>query len=423
MSRAFKYISAVVGNLSFSDYALMLFLLLYPFNIKLSLISLAFHFILTIRTNYKGFYFSLSKEIWLITACVAFYLLHVISLVYSLNFHNGLKDVETKFGFFVFPVLALIFPRTSSQRKLFINAFVFSFTFASLVCILRSLINYLQSFDASVLFYDQFSFLMHPTYFTMYLATALVFHFYLCYSQERADFFIKSEILKYTIGTVLLTAIFLTSSRAGIIIAVSSAALILSGKMIKAVIVPIKTIFIYGIVSIFLILIILAGSARFSIIFNELSGKSNIENEDKHAPVDENPVGHRLILMKAAYKIAMKHPFGVGAGDVQDVLVEEYKSIGYEKAVIVRYNPHNQYLQTAVALGLPGLFSLLVIFVVLMRSLTSLGSGKLLFFVGFILALNGLFESVFEVQRGVLFLTIILAFIMKIDRNEKKTTA
>src|SRR5688572_20324340 len=100
----------------FSEVFLILFLILFPFNIKLSLINLIIYFILTFKANFRKLSLEPVKRYWLILSCILFYLLHVVSLVYSENKPAGLRDIETKFGFFIFPVLALLFPRTDSQK-------------------------------------------------------------------------------------------------------------------------------------------------------------------------------------------------------------------------------------------------------------------------------------------------------------------
>lgn len=419
MQKLLSKISVNNGKPGIADFTLLLFLIIYPYNVKISLIFLTLHFLFTIQSNFRGLIFNLKKEALLVAACILFYLLHVISLSYSFNFHSGLKDVETKFGFFIFPLLALMLPRTNDQRTKFLKYFVISFSLSAIICIIRSFLYFIVTSDTTALFYDQFSYLMHPTYYTMHLAVALIFHLYLSYAESSPGNYINSGKLKISIVCILLIAIFLTSSRAGIVIALLSAVLLLSGKVISMVKIPTQAKLTFIVVSLAMMILMLFGSSRFSLIFNEITGNTHSSTENVHSTVDENPVAHRFTLMKVAAKVALNHPIGVGAGDVQDILVEEYKQIGYEKAVIVRYNPHNQYLQTAVAVGFPGLIALVMLFGALFWSVQSPGQGKLLFFVGLILALNGLFESVFEVQRGVLLLTIMVAFIFRMERQEK----
>jgi hypothetical protein len=45
---------------------------------------------------------------------------------------------------------------------------------ASLICITNALVSGLKLQNSEVFFYDQFSILMQPTYFTMYLGLALI---------------------------------------------------------------------------------------------------------------------------------------------------------------------------------------------------------------------------------------------------------
>ena len=76
-----------------------------------------------------------------------------------------------------------------------------------------------------------------------------------------------------------------------------------------------------------------------------------------------NSVNLRVEKIKSAKEvIAQNWLWGVGIGDVQDVLNEEYKKRGFELGYKVNLDTHNQYLETWIGLGIFGLF-LLVSFV------------------------------------------------------------
>ncbi len=79
----------------------------------------------------------------------------------------------------------------------------------------------------------------------------------------------------------------------------------------------------------------------------------------------ENPdtsVGMRMLFFQNSLELIRRHPWlGVGTGDFQAA----YAEVNREKSPssIATDNPHNQYVLTTVMLGLPGLLSLLLIFV------------------------------------------------------------
>jgi len=390
--------------------------MIFPFSVKWALLMLIIHYVLTAKSSFNGFKNGGFTPI--IAFSIIFYVIYLLSLAFSDNLKHGLHDVETKAGFFIFPVLAWLFPRNSSQQLIYLRFYIVSFFVASIICSVRAAGYFITTADSSHLFYDQFSFLMHPTYFTMYAGLALLFHLYSGLSGID-ETYRKSAFLYNFTTVILFSSVFLTSSRAGIVILVLCLIVLFSGWLFKLTDGWRKDLSLTVILSILLFALMLSCNTRFVIIFNELTGAGPEQVAADQTKVDENPVAHRFILMQVAANVALNYPFGVGAGDVQDVLVSEYQKIGYEKAVLVRYNPHNQFLQTAVATGWPGLGLLILIFSFLIFSVRSQKFGHLLFFLGLILALNGMFESVFEVQRGVLLYAVMLSFLHKVENSKK----
>jgi O-antigen ligase len=94
--------------------------------------------------------------------------------------------------------------------------------------------------------------------------------------------------------------------------------------------------------------------------------------------------------------------FGVGTGDANDILLQSYKSKDYAGILENRLNAHNQYLQTYIAVGIPGfLVLILMLFIPLIQSFRT---GNILFLLLLVLvSFNLLFESMFERQAGVVF--------------------
>jgi O-antigen ligase len=117
-------------------------------------------------------------------------------------------------------------------------------------------------------------------------------------------------------------------------------------------------------------------------------------------------LAERLVLWECAWEIVKRNPVcGVGTGDVKTELIKVYAEKKFGKGVEAAYNPHNQYLQTAAALGLPGLAGLLALALApLVRSVRR----RHFLFLNFLLivGLNSLTESVLEVQAGVLFVAL-----------------
>jgi O-antigen ligase len=112
----------------------------------------------------------------------------------------------------------------------------------------------------------------------------------------------------------------------------------------------------------------------------------------------------RLISWNAAIEIIKSHPaLGVGLGDVRNELKIIYKKENQEVAYTKALNAHNQFLQTSVGIGLPGLIALLGMLLFFILS-SYHNRYKLGIVLGVLVFINLLFESMLETQAGILFI-------------------
>ena len=146
--------------------------------------------------------------------------------------------------------------------------------------------------------------------------------------------------------------------------------------------------------------------------FKEMIVATKIKNNT------ETSSGIRLIVWENAIKKAFnKNYFGYGVGDVQTILDNSYINNGYKKIADEHYNTHNQYLQTALTIGIVGLsifvFCLLFLMFKFISEKEYLSSLILLFFL-----LTFLFESYLERQNGIIFFSLIIS-LLTFTRNAK----
>jgi O-antigen ligase len=115
-----------------------------------------------------------------------------------------------------------------------------------------------------------------------------------------------------------------------------------------------------------------------------------------------------------------KNPvFGVGLNS-RDILAEEYLKNGYNNEANLRLNSHNQFLETQLALGIPGSLVLLwMLFAPLFRK-RELWKPELYFSFLIILITAFMFESVLVRQWGIMFYTIFYCFQVNMKPAEKK---
>ncbi len=110
----------------------------------------------------------------------------------------------------------------------------------------------------------------------------------------------------------------------------------------------------------------------------------------------------RLVMWTVTSELIAEHPFGVGTGNVDEYLHNRLKHDGFDQLVADDLNPHNQYLQTMLEIGIIGLLLLLGVIVSCIR-IAMKQRNFLLFLLISGLAFNMLFESMFQRQSGVVF--------------------
>ena len=136
---------------------------------------------------------------------------------------------------------------------------------------------------------------------------------------------------------------------------------------------------------------------RMSEADSALSGK----NTGK--PRTEESTGIRMEIWKAAFHLIREHPIaGSGTGDVKDALMEQYRERNLVPVYSKKLNAHNQYIQTFVALGLPGF---LILVAMLVTPFFSAFRRKEYLYISFLMifGFSILFESMLETQAGVVF--------------------
>jgi hypothetical protein len=122
----------------------------------------------------------------------------------------------------------------------------------------------------------------------------------------------------------------------------------------------------------------------------------------------------RICMWTVSTRIFLKHPFGVGTGNVDEYLSNELiklKQIDLSKKM---YNPHNQFLQTGIEIGFLGLIIFVLIicysiyFSLKFKNWIVLLLATNLFF-------NSLFESMMQRQSGIVFYSFWICFLVSLN--------
>ena len=314
------------------------------------------------------------------------YIMYIVGMLYSDNTQYGWFDLEIKLSLLIFPMIfATTPPGIFSQAR--IRVLLMTFVGGCLAGAILFLGHAWRSGGEDAYYYSNFSWYFHPSYLAMYYNFAMaVTAFYLAGSWKNLTVLIKSAGLLILI--FLEFTIFLLSSKAGLLVlAISQLLFIVALSLMRR---SLRTIILLTTVMI----ILFAGLSKVCPYAFYRISRANEMISQPHT-VDSDPTDG-TVARKEIWKVSM------GTGDVKDELVAAYQQHGLVPVVKKRLNAHNQYLQTFVAIGIPG-FGLLICMLCL-PALLSLRQRNYLFFL-FILnfAVNILFESMLENQAGVVF--------------------
>ncbi len=132
----------------------------------------------------------------------------------------------------------------------------------------------------------------------------------------------------------------------------------------------------------------------------------------KRANETEIPGNHkRLILWTVTSELILEHPFGVGTGNVDEYVHERLSKYGFNQLVKEDLNPHNQYLQTGLEIGIFGL-AILLLFICLTMILAYNRNDFLMMILISSFAFNMLFESMLQRQSGLVFLSFWVGLLL-----------
>jgi O-antigen ligase len=241
---------------------------------------------------------------------------------------------------------------------------------------------------------------LHLGYFAMYLNMGLVLIIYKVITSEDRIYTMRNALL-ISSSLILAFAIFLSTSRNGFLVFILILMLVLTYSIIK-----------FKKWTVFLTIVLLAWVTA-STLLKDLVGKDrSLHGFDKVKEVVASPkvdkdtdesTASRVLVWESALEVVAHAPWiGVGTGDVKDALMDRYEAHGYSAPLARKYNAHNQYLQTAAALGIAGLMVLLSFL-----GLSAWAGWRTGDFLSLLFAVNlsvaCLTESILEVQAGVVF--------------------
>lgn len=133
----------------------------------------------------------------------------------------------------------------------------------------------------------------------------------------------------------------------------------------------------------------------------------------------------RLVMWTVTVLEIVDHPFGVGTGNVDEALSNRLTRHGQlelakqDDSGSIRYNPHNQFLQTGLELGILGAL-LLILFIVGSIRISAIYKNSFLMVIGISLVVNAVFESMLQRQSGIIFYMFWICFMVIFVMTDQK---
>ena len=331
-----------------------------------------------------------------------FYFCYLIGIIFTRDINAGVFELEKKLSFVIFPLLlSLKFKKIWSINVAYMG-FILATFLVTLYGIIMALSTWLGSGGGDwVYFSTAISPIHHPSYLAAYLTISTAFAF--IGWREKLPFFSLYWIIPFTIFVIVIHGFLQSlSGTLFLLIAIFTSLLIWLRNKFR------RPIFYTIIILMPIIGFIVINSipsiqndwkdATSNVIEYSKNPKSFVENREQ--TLSSSSV--RIILWTAAFQIFYKHPFGVGTGNMDEFMEKELIILKQKELTKQNFNPHNQFLQTAVEIGF---FGLLVFFAILFSSIYFGLKYKnyLLIIISSNLLFNSLFESMLQRQSGIVF--------------------
>ena len=331
-----------------------------------------------------------------------FYFCYLIGIIFTSDINTGVFELEKKLSFVIFPLLlSLKFKKIWSINFAYMG-FILATFLVTLYGIIMALSAWLGVGGGNwVYFSTAISPIHHPSYLAAYLTISTAFAF--IGWREKLPFFSLYWIIPFSIFVIVIHGFLQSlSGTLFLLIAIFTSLLIWLRNKFR------RPIFYTIIILMPIIGFIVINSipsvqndwkdASSNIIEYSKNPKSFLETREQ--TLSSSSV--RIILWTAAFQIFYKHPFGVGTGNIDEFMEKELIILKQKELTKQNFNPHNQFLQTAVEIGF---FGLLVFFAILFSSIYYGLKYKnyLLIIISSNLLFYSLFESMLQRQSGIIF--------------------
>jgi len=385
---------------------------------SISITTILFSGIFLTRSAFSVVFQKKTHHLFL-AGCFLFFLLQVISLLYTNDMQQGWNNVRIKTGLIITPLAVLVsFYLNAATRKKLFSHYCLILIAATLYCLYFSFFNFRETHDSSLFFYHALvsPLNQHAIYFSLLVAIALIF---LLESIAKKEFLIARPFHIF-LSIYLSAFLVLLSSKLVIAFFVFYLVyyflnLLKKDKMNRLAVASLSMLCI--IIATLFFTIRNPVSERF---YEIIKGDIKIITQERFDQGDYfNGLQFRLLQWRFVGEILTENKrwlIGVSPGDAQTVLNNKYISKNMYTGDPARgdhgyliYNTHNQFLETILQNGIIGLSVFLIICFSLVKMAVHQKNRVTSFII--LLLLTWLFtESVFETQYGIIIFTFFSLF-------------
>jgi O-antigen ligase len=338
---------------------------------------------------------------------ILFYMAYGVGAIFTHNPALAGRYLEYKMSFVLVPMLFSFMPTSNIRITFPIIGLCLGVVFISIKGIIQAISIYSHTGNALTAFTSSNICIDHPTYYAVFVMISMVGVWHLF--KLKTPRFYSYWIYPYLIfGTCML---FLSYSIAAILFFL----ILVSFVLLRFIYFKINkwvSVSLLLLAPIFLFYTVTNIPAFKDEIKNTLDAfHSYYSNPDKFVNDTKNHASGdhvRLIMWTVTWQEIKSHPFGVGTGNVDEFLSAGLTRNGQNELAKkdakneIKYNPHNQFLQTTLEIGVFGI----VIFLVLLFKSLQIGVRNMnLILIVLItnLFFNSLFESMLQRQSGIVF--------------------
>ncbi|MFK8102190.1 MAG: O-antigen ligase family protein [Saprospiraceae bacterium] len=374
---------------------LMLFCFCLPIHQRLAtgfILLLALNWLLS--ANFMEKFRQLTRPLPLLF--IGFYCLHIFGLAYTDHLATALQNLERKLSLLIFPlILFSTAPVTNIQLKRLLLSFLLACLLGSLTCLASAGLYYAET-GINTFYYESLSKHLgfHPSYYAMYMAFALfILCSYLVKDWSKLSLGLRS--LGFLTGGYLLIFILLLSARMEIL-----ASLLLFPTAFLIFMIKQKKLLVG--LALMTTGLLLIGTIAWTIPNTKMRIQVALNGLFNASKTQSKPDIRLQIWKSAVEAISEKPMLGQGTTGGFPKMMEQYRLKNITIATEKKLNTHNQYLETALSLGLVGLLLLLLLLLLPLVMAWRQNQFIYAFLLAFF-ALAILTENILERQQGIIF--------------------